>query len=458
MTLAIPKRLLKPTSLVVFIKNTWVLFFVTINAWAQPPNLVINPGVNLKTPSVTYQTTVPLGILTLSGAIKRTLTSNPQLASYTFRQQALDGDLKSAQLDPQRSVSIELENVLGTGERTGIKGAELTLALSSVLELGGKKAARSALVSQKRLLLTAQKQTQSLDLLAEVTRRYIDALSSEQRINVLKEAEELARYTLQAAAKRVTAGATPEVEQLRAQSALAKARMQLLNAQRERHTRYYALSILWGETTPSFSELAGNIFTLGNSENFDNLYQQAVNNPAIAVFSAQERLKQAQLRLTKTQAQPDLTWSVGVRYDNASDDSALMAGISMPLFGAARSLGEYQSLQAQQAQVNVEKKAALLTLSNQLYQLVQARESAVLRVITLQKSIIPPLQEALQQVGQAYEQGRYSYLEWVTTRQELIDAKSALISAARDALTLAADIEQLTGTPLISPTHSSAAL
>ena len=234
--------------------------------------------------------------------------------------------------------------------------------------------------------------------------------------------------------------------------------MQLLNAQRERHTRYYALSILWGETTPSFSELAGNIFTLGNSENFDNLYQQAVNNPAIAVFSAQERLQQAQLRLTKTQAQPDLTWSVGVRYDNASDDSALMAGISMPLFGAARSLGEYQSLQAQQAQVNVEKKAALLTLSNQLYQLVQARESAVLRVITLQKSIIPPLQEALQQVGQAYEQGRYSYLEWVTTRQELIDAKSALISAARDALTLAADIEQLTGTPLISPTHSSAAL
>ena len=77
--------------------------------------------------------------------------------------------------------------------------------------------------------------------------------------------------------------------------------------------------------------------------------------------------------MTKTQAQPDLTWSVGVRYDNASDDSALMAGISMPLFGAARSLGEYQSLQAQQAQVNVEKKAALLTLSNQLYQLVQVQ-------------------------------------------------------------------------------------
>lgn len=128
----------------------------------------------------------------------------------------------------------------------------------------------------------------------------------------------------------------------------------------------------------------------------------------------------------------------------------------MPLFGAARSLGEYQSIQAKRAQLDAEKSAALLTLSNQLYQLVQARESAVLRVNTLNNDIIPPLNTALKQVRQAYEEGRYSYLEWVTTRQELIDAKAAMISAAQDALTLAADIEQLTGNPLISSTPSSA--
>ncbi|WP_339899957.1 TolC family protein [Paraglaciecola polaris] len=421
---------------------------MTNHAWAQDPNSVIAP--------LTPHSTSPASILTLSGAIKRTLANNPQLATYTFQQQALDGERTTAQLDPQSSISIEIENVLGTGERSGVKGAELTLALSSVLELGGKKDARNALISQKRQLLAAQKQAQSLDLLADVTRRYIDALSSEQRVTVLKEAEALARYTLQAVKKRVAAGATPEVEQFRAQSALAKARMRLLNAQRQRTANHYALSILWGETTPSFSTLTGNIFALGSSQNFDSLYRQAVNNPAIEVFSAQERLQQAHLRLAKTQAQSDLTWSVGVRYDNASDDGALVAGLSMPLFGAARSLGEYQSIQAKRAQLDAEKSAALLTLSNQLYQLVQARESAVLRVNTLNNDIIPPLNTALKQVRQAYEEGRYSYLEWVTTRQELIDAKAAMISAAQDALTLAADIEQLTGNPLISSTPSSA--
>ena len=72
-----------------------------------------------------------------------------------------------------------------------------------------------------------------------------------------------------------------------------------------------------------------------------------------------------------------------------------------------------------------------------------------------QDSIIPPLKEALTMVKKAYVNGRYSYLEWVTTRQELLDAKLALIQSAKQAHQRGADIEALTAQPLVNTINTS---
>ena len=70
------------------------------------------------------------------------------------------------------AVGIEVENVLGTGDVSGIRDTELTLTLSSVIELGDKVNSRMNVVSTKQAQLRAQQRIRSLDILGETTRRY----------------------------------------------------------------------------------------------------------------------------------------------------------------------------------------------------------------------------------------------------------------------------------------------
>ena len=188
--------------------------------------------------------------MTLQSAIQRTLTNSPELHEFTYRQQAVEGEIKTASLKPALNAGIEVENFLGTGEVSGIKDTEMTLTLSSVIELGNKLNSRKEFTKAQSTLVEAQKQVQTLDILAEVTRRYIDVLAQQALIKAQKDAEALARYTYQAVSKRVNAGASPAFEQQRAEAELAKARLNVLTAQQTKQAMMNSLAIMWGEQNP----------------------------------------------------------------------------------------------------------------------------------------------------------------------------------------------------------------
>src|SRR5690554_4233986 len=51
-------------------------------------------------------------VITLDQAIKKTLTNNPQLHDFHYREQVLVGESKTAKLTPGYSVDAEVENFL----------------------------------------------------------------------------------------------------------------------------------------------------------------------------------------------------------------------------------------------------------------------------------------------------------------------------------------------------------
>ncbi|GBL02892.1 TolC family protein [Glaciecola sp. KUL10] len=394
--------------------------------------------------------------ISLESAIKRTLANAPYLHEFAFKQQALKGELKTAALKPELNASIELENFLGTGEVSGIKDTELTLSLSSVIEFGDKLQARSNFTSAKSQVIEAQKQIRTLDILAEVTRRYVDVLAQQALIEAYEEAQALAIYTYQSVAKRVEAGASPAFEQQRADAALARARLDVLTVKQTHVAMIKSLAIMWGEQAPRFTKVEGNLFALSPSPSLSVLFEQVAKSPNIDVFVQEYRLQEAQVRLAQSANQADLSWTAGIRRMNGIDETAFVAGVSMPLFASERNLGEYEQQKAVLGQLEQQREGAVLALYHQLNTALMARNNALLNVQTLQGEIIPPLEQALTLVEQAYLDGRFSYLEWVSTRQELLDAKQALIHSARQAHQRAADIESLTATPLSSTSATSA--
>ena len=113
-------------------------------------------------------------------------------------------------------VGFEAENVGGTGDFSGAGGAELTIALSSVIEMGNKRVARQGVVSHSRSVLDASRQVESLALLGEVTRRYVDVLAAQEQVTLAAEAAQLANE-LTHCEKAGCGGATPEAEVKQAQ-------------------------------------------------------------------------------------------------------------------------------------------------------------------------------------------------------------------------------------------------
>lgn len=396
--------------------------------------------------------------MTLESAIKRTLANNPLLHEFDFKQQIMTGEAKTAALKPGFALGVEVENFLGSGEVSGIKELELTLSLSSVIEMGDKIHARINVTDVKRQMLVVEKQVRSLDILSEVMRRYIDVLAVQETVNAVNNAEQLARYTYQAVKRRVEAGASPLLEQKRAEAAMAAARLAVETTKLQLQASIKSLSIMWGEQQPAFSRVQGNLFSLTKSPSFQAFLSTLSTSPHIQLFAQQSRVQNAKLRLTQVANRPDVSWTVGIRRISGIGETAFVAGASIPLFTESRNLGDYEAQKAKLDQIEQLKQASLRNLYHQINQTLDARNRALLQVSTFQKNIIPPLKEALVLVEKAYSDGRFSYLEWVSTRQELLDAQYALIQSAKQAHQRGADIEALTGISIVSlPSENTSA-
>jgi len=386
--------------------------------------------------------------ITLTNAVQRSLSQNPSLNIFPYRYAALQGQAETARLRPAYELGFDAENVGGTGDFSVADSAELTIALSSVIEMGDKRAARQGVISHSRSVLNASRQVESLALLGEVTRRYVDVLAAQEQVTLAGEAAQLASESLRIVKKRATAGATPEAEVKRAQAAAEQAKLALLSEQQRLAYLKVSLSALWGVTSPDFDKVEGDLFQFGEDVAFDLLYAKVEKNPAIEVFAAESRLKEAEIRLAQTQSSADISWSVGVRRLQETDDTVLVAGFSMPLFSGKRNVGAVSTALAEKNQVLAERDVMLLDLHTQLFRAFHNRKQAIVAVKALRTAITPALEQALVETQAAYQRGRYGYLDYVSARQELLSARRTQIEAAAAALTYGAEIEQLTAEPL----------
>lgn len=387
--------------------------------------------------------------MTLASSVQLALSKNPELQVYRFRELGIQGLTKTANLSPQFDLSAEAENIGGTDDFNGADSAEFTLALSSIVELGDKRNARVDAVNAQRQVFDSERQAHALDLLGEVTRRYVEVVATQARLDLAVSSRSLAGDTVRSVERRTQSGAAPEAELFRACAQLAQAELAVAEAQNRLQVSKLSLSVLWGGSEPDFVRVDGDLQNLGSVGDFDALFQRAIENPAIEIFASEERLREAELQLAKTQSSTDIGWSVGVRQFQDTDDTALVAGVSIPLNTSGRNAGALQSARAARDEVSVQRDAALLNLRASLFDAYQQRKLGIETANSLREDVIPALTRALKLTQAAYESGRYGYQEWVAARQELIAAEYALIAAASAALQSGATIEQLTAEPLL---------
>nr|ACY24730.1 CzcC cation outer membrane efflux system protein [uncultured organism] len=391
--------------------------------------------------------------ISLQDALSASLQHNPQLAGYQFRRAALAGEHTTVALRPELRLHSEMENVAGSGDFSGIDGAELTLSFSSIIELGDQRDARLGVVTARQQQLATEQRVAVLDLVAAVNYRFITLVAAQEQVLVQEQAQQLTQSLVTSLSKRVQAGRAPQEELLRARAAQARAALEVGRARQQVQAEAVKLSAYWADSTPDFTLAQGDLFALTNSVSLVDWQARLAQNPDLLLLADETRLRSAELRKAEAEGQMTLGWSAGVRQMQATDDTALVAGINIPLASGKRASGAISKARAEQDAAMFVADSTKVQLEARLNQIYSAHQQALAELYSLRDQILPLLQDANRATAAAFDQGRYSSLELALAQRELLEARAALIDAALRAHETRIELERLTASAPVESTQ-----
>lgn len=386
--------------------------------------------------------------LSLGEAITKTLNSNPQLHQFTLGKKVISAERGQNNLKPGYELSAELENVAGTGELSGVENGEITVALSSVIELSDKRQARLAISDAKLYTHELQRQVLTLEILGRLTRNYITVLRIQEELKLAADEEAFAQSLYEVVRSKAERGAASDVEVIRAKTIVSQNRIlqHSLNSQLDREK--VSLAGFWGDTEIEFSQLTGSLFSFNEARSFASLFEKVKASPAMKVLASDIRLKEMEVNLAQLQDQVDFSWQFGIKRLQESQDSALVFGFSVPLRSKTRNQNRVAESLAERERIAEGRRETIVNLNAQLFSAYSQRSQYVEVVYQLQKHIIPNLNQVLDLTKEAYDKGLLKYQDWIAAQQELLEAKQQLIDAASLALINQSLIEQLTSESL----------
>ncbi len=141
--------------------------------------------------SQTSQTSQPqqqraaTGPLTLRQALQQVANGSPRLDIADRNIGMAEGRRQQANKLPNPTVGIEVDN-FAPGNSENVGGAETTLMLSQLIELGGKRDARVSAALGGADAMRWEKDAARLELLSETTLAFVEALQVQRRMQILE--------------------------------------------------------------------------------------------------------------------------------------------------------------------------------------------------------------------------------------------------------------------------------
>lgn len=383
--------------------------------------------------------------LTLSAATQRALENHPALGGFAAQRASQQGRSDEARLRPAPSIDLNIEDFAGSGARQGFDGSQTTLSLSQVLQFGRQRDRRIDRAQAKADLLVNEQDVMRRDVLAELAVRFVATLAHQQRVEASRKGVELARRMADVVQERVQAAAAPDAERARARVELAEAELRHEEYAHQLQVLRMALAEAMGLESIDFGPLDGELFKTELTVSFAALMTWLDQAPELRQLISRRRLIESELMLARSRARGEVRASVGVRQRQSSDDTAWVAGLSVPLFSARQAAPNIATHQAKLEALRFEQTAHRNAIRAQLFSLDQELRHAKHVLQVQQSTVLPALNSALGLTEQAYRNGRYSWLQLKDIQQQVLMARLNQIAAAEEFHITRIEIERLTG-------------
>jgi cobalt-zinc-cadmium efflux system outer membrane protein len=384
--------------------------------------------------------------LTLEQAIERSVKASPKLNAARAGIAASVGSELQASLWPNPEASFEVENIAGTGPYNGVKNTELTLGVSQLIELGGKREARQRAAVAGHRVASTELGTAELDLVREVTTAYMEVVADEENMRLARDLEETARKVLEDVSRRVSAARDPLFQKSRADVALTNARIARERVEASLLSARQKLARYWNDPMVTQPIAADIFFTASAPAPLDSYREHLEQMPDFARFDGLRSQREAELSLARAGAVPDVKASFGVRQFPGTSDAALVAGISVPMPFFNQNQGEIARAGAEVTRVTHERQQAAQEREQELIQSWSDWQSAWNEATALKSKAVPEAGRAFNLALSGYRVGGFQYLDVLDTQRAFFETRSALVAALSRLHLARAQVERLAGT------------
>ncbi|MDQ8727164.1 TolC family protein [Bradyrhizobium sp. LHD-71] len=387
--------------------------------------------------------------LTLRQALHQALATNPRLTASQRDVGIAEGRRIQSRAIPNPELTVEVDNVAGSGRYSGTRSAETLLQISQLIELPGKRGARMDAALAERDGASWQQEATRLELLSETAIAFYSVLGAQRRIQIFDDHVATLDRLTPLLQRRVDAGAASIAEIARGQVAAdltraerERARMTLSNARRD-------LAILMGTSTPKFARVAGRFSAAGAPPPFKSILTAIDANPQLVRWSAVRVQRQAELISSRLRVYPDARVGVGWKHERETGDNAVRLGLSIALPVWDQNRGDIFAAEQNLEKATAEQainKALLISTAGRAYDAVTAaqRELALLK-----ESAIPNARRAAEAIESGYAQGRFTLLELLDAVSSEAQAALREQEAQQQFLVGIATIEGLIGDPFV---------
>lgn len=390
----------------------------------------------------------PSGVLSLRQALSLALAHNPKLAVFSWEVRQGEARTLQAKLRPNPEVEIQFEDFGGSDQFKSSDALQTTLALSQLIELGGKRLKRTRLAAIERDLKAWDYEAARIDVFAEAARAFVEVLASQEQRALSQELSRLTEQVFKAISDRVEAGAASPVEATRAGVAVSISQIELARSQRALLAARKRLAATWGSSSAVFERVDGDLYALSPIPSLEPLEKRIGQNPDLARWLLEMEQRSAVLGVQLANRIPDVTLSGGIRRFNDTNDNALVAGFSIPLPVFNRNQGSIREAQYGLAKAREEQRSVEVLARDTLATAYEALSTSFVEATLLRDEVLPGARGAFDAITEGYRQGKFGYLEVLDAQQALFEARGRHLEALAAYHTAVADVERLIGESL----------
>lgn len=376
--------------------------------------------------------------VSLEQAINMALQNAPEINKAEALKKSADGARRQATAWANPELSLEAENLGGSGSYKGYDSAETTVSVSQLVEIGGKRTARRYIAERDQSLAKLEQAGEALDVMRRVRISFAKAAIAVERLELARQQSKLSGEIFSGVKRRVEAAADPLYQKNKARIAQASSDISLKKAEKDHETSLAILSQLTGKEIEKID--VASIHELTALPALDIMEPDLI----ISREDLEVERSKASYALERANAIPDPTISAGIRNFREDDENAFVVGLSFPIPVLNQNRGNIQRAGYEIAARDAERQQVIRNARSEIKERQRALSDAYHEAITIRRDIMPEAEAALKDARRGYNSGAFAYLDVLDAQRTLFESKNAYLDALLEYQINRAEVEYMT--------------